>query len=319
MKFAGRMASHPFNVTTDSANFSGTLYSSGLAISETDQPPLLLLHGAGVAGQLTWQYIVHFLQSERDVLVIDLPQMGDSYFLEHFGLSGRLVSEVAAESASDSLLFGRYMTALIELYDALKVRLGWQSFDLVGYSFGGLLAMHLSECLPVRSLILIEPAALMSDDDGVLRRRSEDYQSIAEQLFATTEIASSYQDQSKVDGDKAFIRFLDIVSPQRQRSLDDVAIKRLANERVGLSYGLNAVAQALASHSQEYVGWRSTLPGLAFVGGLSSEAMKARLSKLSEDSGWQVIEVPSADHGLVYVKPKDIARAMRAFYSSLIE
>lgn len=313
------MASHPFNVTTDSVSFSGTLYSTDVTISDADQPPLLLLHGAGVAGQLTWQYIVHFLQSERDVLVIDLPQMGDSYFLERFGLSGRLVNEVAVESASYSLLFDRYMTALIELYDALKVRLGWQSFDLVGYSFGGLLAMHLSERLPVRSLILIEPAALMSDDDGVLRRRSEDYQSIAEQLFSDTEIASSQQDQSKVDSDQAFIRFLDIVSPQRQRSLDDVAVKRLANERVGLSYGLNAVAQALASHSQEYVGWRSTLPGLAFVGGLSSEAMKARLSKLSEDPRWQVIEVPSADHGLVYVKPKDIARAMRAFYSSLIE
>lgn len=319
MKFAGRMASHPFNVTTDSANFSGTLYSADVTISEVDQPPLLLLHGAGVAGQLTWQYIVHFLQAERDVLVIDLPKMGDSYFLENLALSGFPANEAVAEGASGSLLFDRYMTALIELYDALAVRLGWQSFDLVGYSFGGLLAMHLSERLPVRSLILIEPAALMSDDDVVLRRRSEDYQSIAEQLFADTEIASSQQDQSKVDGDQALVRFLDIVSPQRQRSLDDVAIKRLANERVGLSYGLNAVAQALISYSQEYVEWRSSLPGLAFVGGLSSEAMKARLSKLSEGSGWQVFEVPSADHGLVYVKPKDIARAMLEFYSSLGE
>ena len=319
MKFAGRMASHPFKVSTDSVSFSGTLYSTDVTISEIKQPPLLLLHGAGVAGQLTWQYIVHFLQSERDVLVIDLPQMGDSYFLENLALSGCPTNEVAAEIVSGSHLFDRYIDSVSELYDALKVKLGWQSFDLAGYSFGGLLAMHLSERLPVRSLILIEPAALMSDDEGVLRRRSEDYHSIAEQLFANTEIASSQQDQSKVDSDQAFIRFLDIVSPQRQRSLDDVAIKRLANEREGLSYGLTAVAQALESHSQEYVGWRSTMPGLAFVGGLSSEAMKARLSKLSEDPRWQVIEVPSADHGLVYVKPKDIARAMRAFYSSLGE
>ena len=45
-----------------------------------DSRSLLLLHGAGVAGELTWAFIINYLEHWDEILVPDLLGMGESYF-----------------------------------------------------------------------------------------------------------------------------------------------------------------------------------------------------------------------------------------------
>jgi len=101
-------------------------------------PPLVLLHG-GHGNWLHWARNIEPLARGNQVWVADMPGYGDS-------------AEPLEPAAMGSLVEG---TAC-----SLEALLGvGQAFDLVGFSFGGLVAAHLAAGrLPVRRLILLGPA-----------------------------------------------------------------------------------------------------------------------------------------------------------------
>jgi len=240
---------------------------------------LLLLHGAGVAGDLTWRFVVNFLKGWDEVVVPDLPGMGGSRF--HPDADASLKS---------------YLSSI----NSLVADLGWSEYSLVGYSFGGLLAMHHSENNPaIKSLALIEPAALLSGDCKDLEQRGRDYSLLSADIRQSDNPAG------------AVIAFLDLVSPRRDKTSasESVAVKRLLERADALADGVAMVGKALTDNAVWYANWLPSVGGVSLIGGLSSRTMHARHEAL-QSPGWKFCEIEGADHGLVYTRPRQIARIL---------
>ncbi len=277
------MATHRFNKAFDNCDVSATLVTlSDEPLAQSACPRrLVLLHGAGLAGDLTWRLVVNYLTEWDEILIPDLPGMGSSAWLNGVNPD-----------------FEMYLTAVTEFL----ARLRWAEFDLVGYSFGGLLAMHVSETHDVGRLGLIEPAALLATDAATLLKRAGHYHNQAGLLMSGQE--------------GAVLEFLDTVSPARDKSGDSLVVRRLSENLRGLGYGVSAVAEALARYAEYYASWTASVPGMSLIGGLSPVSMRERHLQLeSESRSWALHEVPRADHGVVYARPKQVAAAINAMRS----
>lgn len=291
MKYDGQMERRHFNVTTLNAELSGVLLSSNKTPDRnTSCRRLLLIHGAGVAGELTWSFVANYLQNWDEILIPDLPSMGGSSFQPRINVGDYFNRGVG---------FELYIDSLHELLHCFK----WDDFSLGGYSFGGLLALHLSEQFSLRSLALIEPAALLSVRVGDLIDRGRLYHDMGNKI-----LSSPYSESE-------FLQFLNTVSPDRSsdEKMDALAIKRLMAKPLGLAHGVLAVGEALQAHAADYAVWAPIIPGCSFVGGLSGQSMKERHRLLASKSlEWQFHEIPESDHGLIYTRPRQIARLMDA-------
>ncbi|MEK9713465.1 MAG: alpha/beta hydrolase [Thalassolituus sp.] len=275
------MDTTPFRINIDGLVIAGRKYAFN---SGHPGRRLLLLHGAGVPGDLTWQFVVQYLDKWDEILVPDLPLMGRS-------------------KASLRLLpgFDYYLSSVSTLIDYF----GWHQFDIGGYSFGGLLAMHLRERFLVDRLVLVEPASLSSTCSSDLLSRAEVYRALGQELFDWPDDPELYR------------RFLDVVSPARISNdrVDEIAIKRLMAESRGLAAGVSAVADALVEYADFYCAWQPDIRGMSFVGGLSGRRMHERHEQLADSAIWKYESIPRTDHGLIYVRPKEIARSMNGLYS----
>lgn len=291
MKYDGQMERRHFNVTTLNAELSGVLLSSNKTPDRnTSCRRLLLIHGAGVAGELTWSFVANYLQNWDEILIPDLPSMGGSSFQPRINVGDYFNRGVG---------FELYIDSLHELLHCFK----WDDFSLGGYSFGGLLALHLSEQFSLRSLALIEPAALLSVRVGDLIDRGRLYHDMGNKILSSPHSESE------------FLQFLNTVSPDRSsdEKMDALAIKRLMAKPLGLAHGVLAVGEALQAHAADYAVWAPIIPGCSFVGGLSGQSMKERHQLLASKSlEWQFHEIPESDHGLIYTRPRQIARLMDA-------
>lgn len=291
MKYDGQMERRHFNVTTLNAELSGVLLSSNKTPDRnTSCRRLLLIHGAGVAGELTWSFVANYLQNWDEILIPDLPSMGGSSFQPRINVGDYFNRGVG---------FELYIDSLHELLHCFK----WDDFSLGGYSFGGLLALHLSEQFSLRSLALIEPAALLSVRVGDLIDRGRLYHDMGNKILSSPHSESE------------FLQFLNTVSPDRSsdEKMDALAIKRLMAKPLGLAHGVLAVGEALQAHAADYAVWAPIIPGCSFVGGLSGQSMIERHQLLASKSlEWQFHEIPESDHGLIYTRPRQIARLMDA-------
>lgn len=281
------MEKHQINFDTFSCHQHGWLFQ----YPETPQNSgsrLVLLHGAGVAGEVTWTYIANYLDQWQELLIIDLAGMGGSSF-----------HSIQQPMSKD---FAVQVTELLEALD-------WTEFDLAGYSFGGMVAHHFLEQfyfslsgLEFEGLLfLIEPAMLFSSEITHLQQKADEYSAIADAVVAKKGDVETYR------------QFLDSVSPARRPNpvADELTMKRLQENSAGFSAALKAVSVSLKSEGENYVNWCSPYPGLSFVGGLSVDVMKQRHQRLTVESvDWQYIEVPNSDHSLVFTKPRTIAKSM---------
>lgn len=262
------------------------------------------MHGAGVAGELTWTFIVNYLKHWDEVLVPDLLGMGESYF-----------------DSRDQLAFS--IEDICSSLFALLRHHHWDSFDLAGYSLGGLVALELNaeskrelDCqsqpdFNIKSLCLIEPA-LFSDHSlqATLEFR---------QLF--TPLAAKIK--AEPENENHFIDFLDLVSPKRKSSsqMDKLAIQRLQVRPLGFSHALAAVstyAQRLTESKLRQL--ISSIPkGLGIVGGLSSPGLLQAQKKIqSQQENWHVEAIVNTDHSLIYVRPKVIAKLINQYLGSSV-
>ncbi len=269
--------------------------------SESNPKRIVLLHGAGVAGELTWAFIANYLKCWDEILVPDLLGMGESYHEE----SDKLGFTIADICGSLFSLFRHHQ---------------WFEFDLVGYSLGGLVALELNREAKlelgnvsrpdflIRKLGLIEPA-LFSD------------QSLQAALsFRQSFIPIAANIKLNPDVDEHFIDFLDLVSPKRKRSLqmDKMAVGRLKKRPYGFANALAAVSH-YAEQLDEYKldSLIAAIPtGIGIVGGLSNPGLLQAQQKIRlQQSKWQIEVLANTDHSLVYVRPKIIAKLLNEHLS----
>ncbi|EXJ09923.1 alpha/beta fold hydrolase [Nitrincola nitratireducens] len=243
---------------------------------------LVLLHGAGVAGQDTWEMLIQCTQQWREILVPDLRGAGETqYFdgVEHPFTLVDLVNDVA------------------HLVDHLD----WRVFDLGGYSLGGLVSMLLKARFTdrVEKQYLLESALLdRSSLDDTIRLRDR-YSQAAEFLRS--------QDQ-----EQGIRQFLDTISPNRKTTaqVDDLAVSRLARRPVGFSWALDAVSQGIRQLDRSQL-LAAQGDVTSFIGSQSVQMMHQLHLQLAEQMpNWHYIMVPGTDHSLPFQKPRQIARVM---------
>ncbi len=243
---------------------------------------LLLIHGAGVAGEDTWHMLTAFLTQWSEILVPDLRGAGNSHYPDH------------QEYAFD-------VHDLVSDMGALVDHLGWWQFDLGGYSLGGLVSMLLKQRYSDRigKQYLLESAVLDRPDwesTVELRRR---YSQAAVHLRST-------------DRNQGIRQFLDTISPNRKVSqqTESVAVSRLARRPLGFAHSLDAVTAAINSIDRESL-LAAQGDVSSFIGGQSVGLMhQLHLSLAEQMANWHYFMVPGTDHSLPFQKPRQIARIM---------
>ncbi|MCP5349369.1 MAG: alpha/beta hydrolase [Oceanospirillaceae bacterium] len=245
---------------------------------------LLCLHGAGVAGELTYGYLIPHLTHWSEILVPDFQGMGETYWADNAERSFSVVQLMSDTSA-------------------LLAHLQWQQFDLCGYSLGGLVAMLLKQQIPQKILntYLIEPALLDHRDIAKTRAFREQYKGVADKI--------------RTQGDRdSVMGFLDLVSPDRVRNerADALVASRLGHRPYGFANALDAVSRA-ADEINRMDLLQAQANVTSFVGGKSYLAMRQLHQELSATrADWRYVEIPGADHSLPFQKPKRLAEEMMA-------
>lgn len=260
---------------------------------------IVLLHGAGVAGDLTWSFIAHYLKEWDEILIPDLLGMGDSFF-----------------DASDKVPFS--IGDICQSLFSLLRHLHWRQFDLVGYSLGGLVALELNKQarveydinhefnFSVTKLCLIEPALF---SDAAL-------ESIVQFRHTFNPVAESIK--ANPIADDPFFNFLDLVSPNRVRlqKTDQLAVKRLKMRPFGFANALFAVSNYANTLDESALTCLiADIPeGIGIVGGLSAPGLLAAQYSIKRiQPGWEIEVLPDVDHGLVYVRPKLVAQLINQY------
>jgi pimeloyl-ACP methyl ester carboxylesterase len=115
-------------------------------------PPVLLIHGAG-GGGANWYRVIGGLASGFRVFAPDLPGFGLSEPIPPANGLGTQAADVLLEWAA---------------------RLGLDRFDVVGTSFGGLVALRLAQRAParVRRMVLLDSVGLATDVPAPVRAAS---------------------------------------------------------------------------------------------------------------------------------------------------
>ncbi|GAA0784962.1 alpha/beta fold hydrolase [Marinobacterium sediminicola] len=243
---------------------------------------LLLIHGAGVAGEDTWHMLIAFLTQWSEVLVPDLRGAGNSHY-------------------PDRQEHGFDVHALVNDMSALVDHLGWWQFDLGGYSLGGLVSMLLKQ----RQRDRIGKQYLL--ESAVLDR--PDWDSTVELRRRYSEAAVHLRSE---DRDQGIRQFLDTISPNRKVSAqtESVAVSRLARRPLGFAHSLDAVTAAINTIDREEL-LSAQGDVSSFIGGQSVELMhQLHLSLAERMANWHYFMVPGTDHSLPFQKPRQIARIM---------
>lgn len=244
---------------------------------------IMLLHGAGVGGELTWTFVANYLTYWDEIYIPDLAGMGKAFFLDN-----------PQPSVAD------YAQQLDELCEYLNVSIS--DFDFAGYSFGGMVLEHWLRDKNHQGLVfLLEPAMLFSENCQQILEKSQHYKEVSQSILEYPYDLGAYTN------------FLNSVSPKRvaDKKADALTIKRLQENPQGFSQALAAITSKLKEECDYYINWQSPWHGASFVGGLSWPAMHQRHQQLAQQSqAWHFEVVPNTDHSLVFTRPRSIAKVM---------
>ncbi|SOC58104.1 Pimeloyl-ACP methyl ester carboxylesterase [Chromohalobacter canadensis] len=245
---------------------------------------VVMLHGAGVAAELTWGPMVTYLDAWRTFLMPDLRGMG-------------------ATRAADG---HERPFSLDEVVDDVEALLDAQDIDrcdVMGYSFGGLVAMRLKQRLGARigRTMLLEPALLEREDRATMVRVREGY---AEAARAMREAPTP---------EAGIVAFLDLIAPNRSRNprAERMMIRRLAHRPLGFANALDCVTDAVRHLDRDAL-LEAQRNVTSIVGGKSLAPMQAYHSTLAQRrSDWRYIELPGTDHSLPFQKPRRLASLLQ--------
>lgn len=176
--------------------------------------PLVLLHGGSGSWTHWLRNIDALVAAGREVWAPDLPGFGDS----------------------DGVPGGQDVDTMLEpLQQGLQLLLGARSFDLVGFSFGGMTAGMLAAAFPqgVRQLVVVgAPAMWMSSDKAVrlLGWRHLASERAREQAHRHNLQALMLHDPARIDADTLALHVQNVLRdrlPRRRLSQTDVLARAL--------------------------------------------------------------------------------------------
>jgi 3-oxoadipate enol-lactonase len=249
-----------------------TWRSSGSA----DAPPAVFIHGLG-GNRFSWEPQLSALAGVRQCLACDLPGYGKSA-----GLPGSL-PELAALAADWIASLGRGPA------------------DVVGLSFGGMVAQHLALGHPeaVRTLALLDTSPAFGFD-GV---------STPEQWLATR--VSPAPDASPPDTDRIIAG---IVGPDCPGEVRDAAA---AIMREVPAATLAAACRALVGHDTRDRLHQVTAPTLVMVGAEDTETPQSYARAIAERiPGARLVVVPGAGHLVNVEAPEAVNEELRRLWLS---
>jgi lipase len=258
----------------------------------------LLLHGAGVAGEITYSPMLPYFTQWRWMLVPDLKGMGDSF--HHHGDEGALsIDELTEEVA------------------ALLAHVKWDAFDLVAYSLGGLVALNLNYQRRVQGkanikMALLEPASLDREDLSTLMDVRQKYRRASQLIRETGDV------------ELGVASFMDGVSPNRRKHpvAEATTQSRLAHRPFGFAYALDAVTDHVAKMASQPNLRQAMVEAseqvFLFSGELSHDALKQHYELLrAQNPAWQHQVMTACDHSLPFQKPRQIANHINKWFETV--
>lgn len=282
-----------FYLSLPNADIAYRLYENPNA--DTDRA-CLLLHGAGVAGEITFSPMLPFFTQWRWMLVPDLKGMGES-FHQH-GKEGAVS-----------------IAELTEEVDALLTHVKWDAFDIVAYSLGGLVALNLNYQRRLQGksnvkMALLEPASLDREDLSTLMDVRQKYRHASQLIHDTGDV------------ELGVASFMDGVSPNRRKHpvAEATTQSRLAHRPFGFAYALDAVTDHVEIMANQPK-LRDAMIGASeqvflFSGELSHDALKQHYELLSmKNDAWQHKTMSACDHSLPFQKPRQIANHINKWFS----
>lgn len=214
--------------------------------------PLVLLHGGSGSWTHWLRNIEALAATGREVWVPDLPGFGDSD-----GVPGGQDAD----------------TMLDPLHAGLRSLLGERSFDLVGFSFGGMTAGMFAARYPqgVRQLVVVGAPAIWASSDKAVRLlgwRHLESEKAREQAHRHNLQALMLHDPARIDADTLALHVQNVLRdrlPRRRLSQTDVLAQALGQVvcPVNAIYGLYdalylgrhaALEQALAATTPHFEG-----------------------------------------------------------------
>lgn len=282
-----------FFLTLPHARLAYRLYENPEA---KDDRCCLLLHGAGVAGEITFSPMLPYLTQWRWMLVPDLVGMGESF--HHHGEE----APVAISQLSEDVT-------------ALLAHLDWQSFDVVAYSLGGLVALQLNQQrqqsgLAALKMALLEPASLDREDLSQLKEVRQKYRHASHLIRETGDV------------ELGVAHFMDGVSPNRRKHpvAEATTQSRLAHRPYGFAYALDAVTDFVEQAAeQDHIrqGLIDAAPEVfLFSGELSHEGLREHYELLNQrNDAWQHKVMSACDHSLPFQKPRQIANHLNKWFA----
>lgn len=244
---------------------------------------LVLLHGAGVAGVDTWGHIIAFLGYWSEVLVPDQRGMGDTHY-------------------PDKAEHPYKAKALVADLNALVDYLGWWSFDLGGYSMGGLVALLFKQQHSDRvgKQFLLESAVL---DRPCWETTVDLRQQLSQAAFHL---------RGQENTEEGIVSFLNAISPNRKVSpqVEQLTVDRLGQRPEGFANALECVTTAIKELDRDsLVAAQGDVT--SFIGGNSVDLMHQYQRELAERlPNWHYFLMAGTDHSLPFQKPRQIARIM---------
>jgi pimeloyl-ACP methyl ester carboxylesterase len=248
---------------------------------------LVLLHGAGVASEITWYPMLSRFSAYGRIFAVDLRGMGRSHALD---LLDRPIQ----------------LDQVVSDLEAVATAFQIETVDLVGYSFGGLISLMWNAAAPqrVNRLALIEPALLEREPLDALRAVRASYAQAVDALV------------HHEDPKAGVTAFLDLIAPKRSTHprVERMTVQRLAARPLGLAYALMAVNEA-AWHLDRSALIEAAPATLSIIGGKSpwdAHTLHQRLADTLER--WTYVVIPGVDHALPYQKPGPVADAVLAHF-----
>jgi pimeloyl-ACP methyl ester carboxylesterase len=285
--------SETFFLTLPTARLAYRLYENPNASADRT---CLFLHGAGVAGEITYSPMLPYLTQWRWMLVPDLKGMGDSF--HHHGEE----EAVSIEELTDEV-------------EALLSHLEWNDCDVVAYSLGGLVALNLNYRRHLQGkakakMALLEPASFDREDLSHLMEVRLKYRHASTLIRETGDV------------ELGVAQFMDGVSPNRRKHpvAEATTQSRLAHRPFGFAYALDAVTNHVEIMSQEPSLRQAMIDAsdqvFLFSGELSHDALKQHYELLSQqNNAWQHKTLSACDHSLPFQKPRQIANHINKWFS----
>ena len=253
---------------------------------EGSGPALVMLHGAGVASELTWGPLLEQQRRERPVLCIDLRGMGRTH---------------AIDGVERPLSLPEVVEDVVACLDTFSIR----TFDLVGYSFGGLIALLVNRQLQGRCerLVLLEPALFERQSIEVLREVRANY------VKATTALLNPGEVEHGIR------QFLDLISPNRSKHprVERMTIQRLATRPQGLAYALMAVNEAAWQVTRMPLVEAAPETCVLVGGNTPAIAHTFHQTLATQFPHWHYQSIAGVDHAMPFQKPAQVSAQIFEF------